>query len=196
MALRFAKAGLNAYVKVADYLQEGEEPLDHGLAREERLERLLGAGQGEGLLITTDRRIIYAQDTSRAPFSISYATIKGWNIQKKLLVARLHLDTDGGSYTFTGGKVFFYSVGKTIDALQTREPPELEATEVRFSAGANGVVSGPFGARIVCLSCQYENGRPYSHCVACMRTIDWAGSMKPVLDAWNAAVEAARQRAD
>ena len=58
IAHRWAELGFQRYVKVARYLQEGEETLLHGLARNEDVERL-GQGQGEGFLVTTDRWLIF-----------------------------------------------------------------------------------------------------------------------------------------
>lgn len=59
-------------LKVADWLELGEEPVDAGLAQSVDFAETQGSvrGAGEGVLVLTDRRLIFRDDETRRGITV------------------------------------------------------------------------------------------------------------------------------
>lgn len=58
--------------KVSDWLEDGEEPVNAGMAQNVNFAEAVGGrrGAGEGVLVLTDRRLLFRDDETRQGISI------------------------------------------------------------------------------------------------------------------------------
>jgi hypothetical protein len=156
------------------YLQPDEAVHRDGLARWENIETTLGAHQGEGFMVATDRRLIYFRP-DRGPTSFPYYTIIDQRVESHPITAHLTIDTDwAGTAKFNGAKGFMRALESTISYYRGFPlSPPTEGTILRFRSGE---------LYPTCTACNKSiPSMDWSYCPGCARIIDWQLS-KPAVE--------------
>ncbi len=96
---------------VQEHIAGDETPLDSGPARYEDAEARLGPRLGEGVIVATDRKLIFRGDRSGQVIVMPYAEIGTVRVRKRWATADLTLGMrDGKVLVFNGGKTFFAAI--------------------------------------------------------------------------------------